>query len=96
MRFEKSRIIMVLLAMFFLLTGLAAVASADFTGKIESIIEGLSGEVSSESSNELNGELSGEGISGENADIPEFPTVALPMLSVLGLMFIFGRWNKKI
>ena len=28
--------------------------------------------------------------------IPEFPTVALPVAAVLGLMFIFGRKNEKL
>ena len=28
--------------------------------------------------------------------VPEFPTVALPVAAVLGLMFIFGRKNEKL
>jgi len=37
-------------------------------------------------------ELKGEGLTA----IPEFPTVALPVAAVLGLMFIFGRKNEKL
>lgn len=128
--------------MLFLLTGLAAVASADFTGKIEniqqhdeaennleivvidekgdghiiivSLIEGRNFKVGdnvkvTEYSNgvktlekieEVNSEVSSgvnsKGISEENAAVPEFPTIALPMITVFGLISIFGTRNKKI
>lgn len=33
--------------------------------------------------------------SNGNAEIPEFPTVALPVAAILGLMFIFGRRKEE-
>lgn len=142
MQFEKLRIILVFLALFFLLTGLVAVASADFTGRIDkiqqhdadednleivvidekgdshiiivSLTEGKDFKVGdsvkvTEFSNgiktlekieEVNSEVSSgansEGISEEYAAVPEFPTVALPMITVFGLIAAFGTRNKKI
>lgn len=31
-----------------------------------------------------------------NVDIPEFPTVALPVAAILGLVFIFGRKKEEL
>jgi len=33
--------------------------------------------------------------SGNSGNIPEFPTVAIPVAAILGIMFIFGRRNKE-
>lgn len=34
-------------------------------------------------------------VSGGDTQIPEFPTVALPVAAILGLMFIFGRKKQE-
>ncbi len=31
----------------------------------------------------------------DGASVPEFPTVALPVIAVLGLMFLFQRWKNS-
>ena len=33
----------------------------------------------------------GISVSGSSADIPEFPSIALPVAAIMGIMFIFGR-----
>ena len=34
--------------------------------------------------------------SSTNASVPEFPTVALPVAGILGLLFIFGRKKEGL
>jgi hypothetical protein len=35
-------------------------------------------------------------LKGVNLSIPEFPTVALPIAAIIGLVFMFGRKNEKL
>ncbi|MDI9393979.1 MAG: PEF-CTERM sorting domain-containing protein [Euryarchaeota archaeon] len=41
------------------------------------------------------GSSNGGSSNGGSSNIPEFPTIALPIAAILGLMFIFGRRKQK-
>lgn len=82
-----------------LLISISAAMAVDFdSDNIPTALEILS------NTNPINSDSNGDGImdgnlvnsrSGGSSQIPEFPTVALPVIAVIGLLFIFQRRKGK-